>query len=247
VANFTTLANRHFYDGTTFHRVIPKFMIQGGDPNSKTDPNNDGRGGPGYFIEPEFSDSPHLPGTLSMARQSEPATAGSQFFIMTTGSESWRPQLDHQYTVFGHVLSGQEIVDRISAVPRDRRDRPLENVTVDSITVENPHRDLRALSRFSSHCQQPNREFAVIPSDDGKPDPTGGDSTGLDGQQSPPADSTRSDRARTRERRTRAGDPTGAGNRRLCPSASCPHESRSHAASGSATASPPFSSSPPAA
>jgi peptidyl-prolyl cis-trans isomerase B (cyclophilin B) len=139
VANFTKLANSHFYDGTTFHRVIPNFMIQGGDPLSKdADPRNDGYGGPGYFIAPEFSDSPHLPGTLSMARQAEPNTAGSQFFIMTTGSESWRPQLDRQYTVFGRVLSGQEIVDQISKVPRDPRDRPLANVTVDSISVESP-------------------------------------------------------------------------------------------------------------
>jgi cyclophilin family peptidyl-prolyl cis-trans isomerase len=137
VANFTALANAHFYDGTTFHRVIPKFMIQGGDPNSKdADPKNDGYGGPGYFIAPEFSDTPHLPGVLSMARQSEPNTAGSQFFIMTTGSESWRPQLDAQYTVFGRVLAGQDVVDRISAAPRDAKDRPLENVVVESIAIE---------------------------------------------------------------------------------------------------------------
>ena len=137
VASFTHLAAAHFYDGTTFHRVIPKFMIQGGDPNSKdADPTNDGQGGPGYTLAPEFSDSPHVPGTLSMARRAEPDSAGSQFFIMTTGSESWRPQLDRQYTVFGHVLSGQDVVDRISAVPRDGRDRPFENVVVESITVE---------------------------------------------------------------------------------------------------------------
>jgi cyclophilin family peptidyl-prolyl cis-trans isomerase len=137
VAAFTALAAAHFYDGTTFHRVIPKFMIQGGDPNSKdADPTNDGTGGPGYTLRPEFSDSPHVPGTLSMARRSEPDSAGSQFFIMTTGSESWRPQLDGQYTVFGHVLSGQDVVDRISSVPRDRRDRPLENVVVETVTVE---------------------------------------------------------------------------------------------------------------
>jgi peptidyl-prolyl cis-trans isomerase B (cyclophilin B) len=137
VAAFRALAAAHFYDGTTFHRVIPKFMIQGGDPNSKdADPMNDGLGGPGYTLKPEFSDSPHVPGTLSMARRSEPDSAGSQFFIMTTGSESWRPQLDRQYTVFGHVLSGQEVVDRISAVPRDHRDRPLENVVVESVTIE---------------------------------------------------------------------------------------------------------------
>jgi peptidyl-prolyl cis-trans isomerase B (cyclophilin B) len=137
VASFTRLAAAHFYDGTTFHRVIPKFMIQGGDPNSKdADPSNDGQGGPGYTLKPEFSDSPHVPGTLSMARRAEPDSAGSQFFIMTTGSESWRPQLDGQFTVFGHVLSGQDVVDRISTVPRDRRDRPFENVVVESVTVE---------------------------------------------------------------------------------------------------------------
>ena len=141
VANFVSLANAHFYDGTTFHRVIPKFMIQGGDPNSKdADPSNDGFGGPGYFIAPEFSDTPHNPGVVSMARQAEPNTAGSQFFIMTTGSESWRPQLDRQYTVFGRVIAGQDVVDRISAVPRDRRDRPLENVVVESVTIESGSR-----------------------------------------------------------------------------------------------------------
>jgi peptidyl-prolyl cis-trans isomerase B (cyclophilin B) len=137
VANFVELANAHFYDGTTFHRVIPKFMIQGGDPKSKdADPSNDGTGDPGYFIGPEFGDSPHLPGVLSMARQAAPDTAGSQFFIMTTGSESWRPQLDGQYTVFGRVLSGQDVVDRISNVPRGARDRPLENVVLESVTIE---------------------------------------------------------------------------------------------------------------
>ena len=138
VDNFVKLASAHFYDGTTFHRVIPKFMIQGGDPNSKDDdPANDGFGGPGYFIAPEFSDSPHVPGTLSMARQADPNTAGSQFFIMTTDSESWRPQLDHQYTVFGRVLAGQDVVDRISKAPRDARDRPLEKVLVESVVIEN--------------------------------------------------------------------------------------------------------------
>ena len=137
VANFSLLASAHFYDGTTFHRVIPKFMIQGGDPNSKdADPKNDGFGGPGYFIAPEFSDTPHDPGIVSMARQAQPDTAGSQFFIMTTGSESWRPQLDRQYSVFGRVIAGQDVVDRISNAPRDARDRPLENVVVESVTIE---------------------------------------------------------------------------------------------------------------
>jgi cyclophilin family peptidyl-prolyl cis-trans isomerase len=139
VANFTALASAHFYDGTTFHRVIPKFMIQGGDPNSKDgDPRNDGNGGPGYSIAAEFSDSPHLPGVLSMARASDPNSAGSQFFIMTTGSEKWRPELDGQYSVFGRVIAGQDVVDRISNAPRDARDRPLENVVIESVRIEPP-------------------------------------------------------------------------------------------------------------
>jgi len=137
VANFVELAQKRFYDGTTFHRVIPKFMIQGGDPLSKdADPANDGTGNPGYFLAPEFSDSPHVPGTLSMARAAAPDSAGSQFFIMTRGSESWRPQLDRQYTVFGRVLEGQDVVDRISEVPRDPRDRPVQNVVLESVSIE---------------------------------------------------------------------------------------------------------------
>jgi peptidyl-prolyl cis-trans isomerase B (cyclophilin B) len=137
VANFKQLAATGFYDGTTFHRVIPKFMIQGGDPLSKdADPANDGTGTPGYFIAPEFNDRPHVPGTVSMGRRSAPDSAGSQFFIMTTDSESWRPKLDGQFTVFGEVVSGQDVVDRISAVPRGPRDRPLENVVVESVRIE---------------------------------------------------------------------------------------------------------------
>ena len=137
VANFSSLAATHFYDGTTFHRVIPGFMIQGGDPKSKdADPRNDGTGTPGYFIAAEFNDVPHEPGIVSMARQAEPDTAGSQFFIMTTGSASWRPQLDGQYSVFGRLLSGQDVVDRIAAAPRDARDRPLENIVIESVTIE---------------------------------------------------------------------------------------------------------------
>ena len=137
VANFVELAEKHFYDGTTFHRVIPKFMIQGGDPLSKdADPANDGTGNPGYFLAPEFSDSPHVPGTLSMARAAAPDSAGSQFFIMATGSESWRPQLDRQYTVFGRVLEGQDVVDRISEVPRNSRDRPVQNVVLEAVSIE---------------------------------------------------------------------------------------------------------------
>ena len=137
VENFKQLAAAHFYDGTTFHRVIPKFMIQGGDPNSKdADPTNDGYGTPGYFIPAEFNDRPHWPGTVSMGRQAARDTAGCQFFIMTTGSEPWRSQLDGQYTAFGEVVSGQDVVDRISEVPHGPRDRPLENVVVESVRIE---------------------------------------------------------------------------------------------------------------
>lgn len=137
VASFRSLASAHFYDGTTFHRVIPHFMIQGGDPNSKdTDPANDGFGGPGFSLKAEFNDVPHRPGTVSMGRASDPDSAGSQFFIMTSGSDSWRPELDGQYTAFGQLLSGQDLVDRISAAPRDANDRPLANIVVESVTVE---------------------------------------------------------------------------------------------------------------
>ncbi len=137
VANFKSLAAANFYDGTTFHRVIPNFMIQGGDPNSRdADPRDDGYGGPGYSVKAEFNDVPHKPGVVSMGRGAEPDSAGSQFFIMTSGSDSWRPQLDGQYTVFGELLSGQDVVDRIAATPRDANDRPLEKVVIDRVTIE---------------------------------------------------------------------------------------------------------------
>lgn len=133
VANFKKLVREGFYDGTTFHRVIPGFMIQGGDPNTKDrDPRNDGRGGPGYRIEAEFNDTPHDRGTVSMARKGNPDTAGSQFFIVVEDS----PHLDRQYTAFGRVISGIEVADEIVAVPRDKHgrhgpeDRPLEDVVM---------------------------------------------------------------------------------------------------------------------
>jgi len=125
VNNFIELARKGFYDGTTFHRVIPGFMIQGGDPNSKNpDRSKHGQGDPGYKIKAEFNDKPHKRGTLSMARAGHPDSAGSQFFICVADS----PFLDKQYTVFGEVVSGMDLVDKIVNQPRDRSDNPNDRV-----------------------------------------------------------------------------------------------------------------------
>ena len=127
VENFVKLAQDGFYDGTTFHRVIPDFMIQGGDPNSKDeDRSNDGQGGPGFTINAEFSDVPHKRGILSMARAQDPNSAGSQFFIVVKDSNF----LDGQYTVFGEVIEGMDVADKIVDVKRDGNDNPLEKVTM---------------------------------------------------------------------------------------------------------------------
>ena len=133
VKNFIDLAKKGFYDGTTFHRVIPGFMIQGGDPNSK-DPNKSkhGQGGPGYTIKAEFNDKPHKRGTLSMARAGHPDSAGSQFFICVKDS----PFLDKQYTVFGEVESGIEVVDKIVSQPRDASDNPNDRIEMKVKIVE---------------------------------------------------------------------------------------------------------------
>ncbi len=125
VNNFVELAKKGFYDGTTFHRVIPGFMIQGGDPNSKdADKSRHGMGGPGYTIKAEFNEKPHKRGTLSMARAAHPDSAGSQFFICVADA----PFLDRQYSVFGEVVSGIEVVDAIVSQPRDGRDNPNERI-----------------------------------------------------------------------------------------------------------------------
>jgi len=125
VNNFIELAKKGFYDGTTFHRVIPGFMIQGGDPNSKDpDKSKHGMGGPGYTVKAEFNNKPHKRGTLSMARSASPDSAGSQFFICVAAA----PFLDKQYTVFGEVVSGSDVVDKIVSQPRDTRDNPNERI-----------------------------------------------------------------------------------------------------------------------
>jgi len=121
VKNFITLAESGFYNSTAFHRVIPGFMIQGGDPKGN------GTGGPGYSIPAEFNSTKHVPGILSMARSRDPNSAGSQFFIMVGTS----PQLDGQYSAFGKVVEGQEVANKIAGVRRNRRDKPLEAVPME--------------------------------------------------------------------------------------------------------------------
>ncbi len=133
VENFLKLAKSAFYDGTTFHRVIPGFMIQGGDPNSKsTDRSSHGTGGPGYSIGAEFNSKPHVRGALSMARSHDPDSAGSQFFIVI-GKSSF---LDNQYTVFGEVVSGMDVADKIVSQERDGRDNPIERVEMTIRAIE---------------------------------------------------------------------------------------------------------------
>ncbi len=132
VGNFVALANSGFYDGLIFHRVIPGFMIQGGDPKGV------GYGGPGYCIKGEFAANgvmnplKHTYGVLSMARSMDPDSAGSQFFIMTSDS----PHLDGQYAAFGKVLEGMEVAKDIVNAPRDRMDKPLEDQVMESIRVD---------------------------------------------------------------------------------------------------------------
>ncbi len=137
VNNFIELAKKGFYDGTTFHRVIPGFMIQGGDPNSKNpDKSQHGMGGPGYTVKAEFSEKPHKRGILSMARAGHPDSAGSQFFICVADA----PFLDRQYTVFGEVISGMELADKIVSQPRDKRDNPDERIEMKVKIIEEPEK-----------------------------------------------------------------------------------------------------------
>lgn len=134
VDNFKDLAKTGFYNGTTFHRVINGFMIQGGDPLSKdSDPSNDGTGEGPRKMPAEFSTKySHVRGTVSTARSSDPNSGSCQFFIVQKDSTF----LDNKYTLFGRVIEGMDVVDAISNVPKDRNDRPLKNVTLDSVSVE---------------------------------------------------------------------------------------------------------------
>ena len=133
VRNFVTLAKNGFYDGTLFHRVIPGFMIQGGDPNTK-DPNMKGQwgmGGPGHTVKAEFSSRSHLEGIVSMARSTDPDSAGSQFFIVTKDSTF----LDREYTVFGEVTEGMDVAHKIENLQRNQNDCPLEDAKMVKISI----------------------------------------------------------------------------------------------------------------
>ena len=125
VENFVKLARDGFYDGVVFHRVIPDFMIQGGDPTGT------GTGGPGYTFEDEFNDHKIVRGALAMANAG-PNTNGSQFFIVTTEEAPW---LDGKHTVFGEVRDGMDVVDKLESLPTDGRDRPREDARIDKLDV----------------------------------------------------------------------------------------------------------------
>ncbi len=133
VENFKKLARQGFYDGTCFHRVIKGFMIQGGDPNTK-DPSKEaewGMGGPGYQIKAEFNERHHDRGVLSMARSASPDSAGSQFFICH-GNPTF---LDHQYTAFGKLIKGDDVLEKIATTPTHPQDRPDKRMGVESIKI----------------------------------------------------------------------------------------------------------------
>ena len=155
VDNFTRLAGEGFYDGLSFHRVIPDFMIQGGCPKG------DGTGGPGYTFEDEFNDHKVTRGALAMANAG-PNTNGSQFFIVTAEATPW---LDGKHTVFGRVTSGQDVVDRISAADRDARDRPTTDVTIERVQSWSRADPRSGSRRLIPQCASRNPPSGFLPLD----------------------------------------------------------------------------------
>jgi peptidyl-prolyl cis-trans isomerase B (cyclophilin B) len=136
VENFKTLARKGFYDGTAFHRVVKGFMIQGGDPLSKSDDPAVGTGGPGHKVKAEFNERPHVRGVLSMARSAHPDSAGSQFFICLAEARF----LDRQYTAFGKLIEGDDVLEKIGSTATasgggGEKSRPLSRMGVESITI----------------------------------------------------------------------------------------------------------------
>jgi len=134
VRSFSKLVKSGFYSGTLFHRVIPGFMIQGGDPNTKnSDKSTWGQGGPGYNLKAEFNTRSHLRGIVSMARATDPDSAGSQFFIVTSDNNT--EALDRQYTVFGKVTEGMDVAHKIENLPRDGNDCPKQEAKMLEVTI----------------------------------------------------------------------------------------------------------------
>ncbi|WP_404422064.1 peptidylprolyl isomerase [Nibricoccus sp. IMCC34717] len=137
VENFKKLAREGFYDGTAFHRIIKGFMIQGGCPNTRVGANGiPGTGGPGYKLKAEFNAKAHVRGVLSMARAQDPNSAGSQFFICHGDARF----LDRQYTAFGELVAGDDVLDRIASVPTKmggggEKSTPVERIAVESVTI----------------------------------------------------------------------------------------------------------------
>mgnify|MGYP001307375302 FL=1 len=165
-ANFKKLANSGFYDGTKFHRIIPGFMIQGGDINSRdNDGDNDGFGGPGWTVDAEFSDRPHLRGTLSMARSADPNSAGSQFFICVADA----PHLDGKYTVFGEVIDKVHIVDHIVNTPSEhtqakrmcKNQIPSSEDPDDWITLRDPKTRKQLYSKVPQYKKKMDYEYEM--------------------------------------------------------------------------------------
>ena len=157
VASFIELAQAGFYDGTTFHRAMPGFMIQGGDPNSRDDdPRNDGEGGPGFTLPDEFSRAPHIRGTVSMANTGTANSSGSQFFIVQGDAR----HLDGRHTVFGRVAAGIEVADAVAAVETDlygrwgKPNRPLEDVVIERVEIL----DAPPLAHPAAKPQPPGRD-----------------------------------------------------------------------------------------
>jgi cyclophilin family peptidyl-prolyl cis-trans isomerase len=161
--NFIKLANTGFFDSTTFHRIIPNFMIQGGDPNSKdSDPTNDGQGGPGYTLKAEIlSQFKHVRGALAAARMGDQVnpnkeSSGSQFFIVQ--NHKGTPFLDGNYTVFGEVFDNLEIVDKLVEQPRDGMDRPLQNIIMTVRCYPVKRKEIERLYGYKFHKLDPEKK-----------------------------------------------------------------------------------------
>ena len=164
--NFKQLANSTFYDGTAFHRIIPGFMIQGGDINSRDiDPNNDGHGGPGWTVDAEFNEFPHKRGVLSMARSSDPNSAGSQFFICVADAS----HLDGKYTAFGEVIENVHVIDNIVTTPTDyiqakrmsRDSIPSEEDPDNWITLKDPKTGQKLYSKVPQYKKKVDYEYEM--------------------------------------------------------------------------------------